>query len=85
MSVVEIVRNATALRTAMCYQKEGKLKLAKELLMGRYAVSSEINDEVYRSEELSRLLNRMKHAAGEIDRTALDRRADLMLLHAGRP
>ena len=81
MSKVEIVLNALALQTAMQHQKEGRVDLARELLTNRLASSQQLNDTVYRSEEVLRQLTRMNTVVQQLDQTKTDPlgRRDLQL------
>lgn len=75
LTKVEIVRNARALEDAMALQKQGKFESAQDLLAARYKNSKTLNDTEYQSEELTRMLSRMRQVMLDLERTRADARA----------
>ena len=65
----------------MALQKQGKFESAQSLLAARYLNSKTLNDAEYHSEEITRMLSRMKQILLDLERTRADpwARRDLQL------
>jgi len=69
LAQAEVVRNAQVLDEAMRRQRAGDVDRARTLLLDRYTASAALNASEYHSDDVSRILMRMKTVAEQLEQT----------------